>query len=259
VRQVTFSCFASPNSFSAVPRATGPVLLFCAPGLVLSGNKGVRSRFHVLRSRIHFGRYRGRSVPFLYFARPNSFPIVQRASGLVFMFFATGLVFGGTAGVDCRLHVLCSRTRFRRYQGRRHPFSCIARIDSFSAVPRVSGPVFKFCALRLDFHGTVALLSRFHVLRARTHFRSFRVRRGPFSCFVRPDSFSTVPRATGSVFMYCATRLVFSLTRFHVFAPEVVSRGTEGVRSCFQVLRSRTRFWRYDGHWVPFSCFARPD
>jgi hypothetical protein len=183
----------------------------------------------------------------------------MRASGLVFMFCAPGYILGGTEGARSRFHVLRAQTRLPWYQGRRHPFSCFARNDSFSAVPRVSGPVFKFCALRLDFHGIVALLSRFHVLRARTHFRSYRVRRGPFSCFVRLDSFSTVPRATGSVFMYCATRLVFSLTRFHVFALEVVSRGTEGVRSCFQVLRSRTRFWRYGGHWVPFSCFARPD
>jgi hypothetical protein len=50
----------------------------------------------------------------------------------------------------------------------------------------------------------------------------------PFSCFVRPDSFSAVPRASGPVFMFCVSGLIFG--------------GTEVVGSCFYVLLSRTHF-----------------
>jgi hypothetical protein len=49
-----------------------------------------------------------------------------------------------------------------------------------------------------------------------------------FSCFALQDQFLTVKRAIGSVFMFCAPRLIFDCT--------------EGVRSCFHVLRSRTHF-----------------
>jgi hypothetical protein len=58
VRRVPFSCFALPDSFSAVPGATGPFLLFCASEIVFGGTEGVGSRFHVLRSRIRFRWYR---------------------------------------------------------------------------------------------------------------------------------------------------------------------------------------------------------
>jgi hypothetical protein len=131
------------------------------------------------------------------------------------MFCALGLVFGGTEGVGYRFHVLRSRTHFRRYRGRRVPFSCFALLDSltevprasgpllmfcapglFSAVPRASGPVFMFCALGLVFGGAECIGSRFHVLRALTHFRRYRGCQVPFSCFELPDSFSTVPRAS---------------------------------------------------------------
>jgi Transposase family tnp2 len=37
------------------------------------GIKSVGSRFHVLRSRTHFQRYRGRGVLFSWFALPDSF------------------------------------------------------------------------------------------------------------------------------------------------------------------------------------------
>jgi hypothetical protein len=63
-RGVPFSCFMSPYLFSMVPRASGPVLLFCAPEQVFGGIDDVRSRFHVLRSRTRFRRYRGRQAPF---------------------------------------------------------------------------------------------------------------------------------------------------------------------------------------------------
>jgi hypothetical protein len=136
-RQISISCFARPDSFSAVPRASGPVFMFFMPGLVFGGIEGVGSRFHVLlfrthlswyrgrRSRFHvlisrthfrspFPRYRGRRAPFSYFALSNSFSAVPRASGLVFMFCAPGYVFGGAEGVESSFRVLRSRSRFRR-------------------------------------------------------------------------------------------------------------------------------------------------
>jgi hypothetical protein len=184
-----------------VPRASGPVLIFCAPGLIFGRTEGFGSRFHVLRA-------------------PNSFSAVPRASGPVFMF-----------------------------RGRQVPFSCVALPDTFLAVPSTSGPVFMFCAPGFIFGHAECVRSRFHVLRARISFRPYRVRsvpfswfaspnsfsavpnrgcRVPFSCFVRLDSFSAVPMASGPVFMFCAPRLVFG--------------GIEGVRSRFDVFCSRTYF-----------------
>jgi hypothetical protein len=141
---VPFSFFARPDSFSAVPSASGPVFMFCAAGLVFGGTEGVGSRFHVLRSRTHFRRYRGRRVPFSCIAHPESFSQVPRASGSFFLFCPPGLVFGGTKVVRSRFQVLHVRTHFRRYRGRG---------------------------------------SRFQVLRARTRFRRFRVRQVQYSCF----------------------------------------------------------------------------
>jgi hypothetical protein len=226
-RRVPFSCFARPDFFSTVPMASGPVFMFCAPGHVFGGIESVGSRFHVLRSRTSFRRYRGRRVPFTCFARPDSFSAVSRASGPVFMFYAPGLFFDGTEGVGSRLHVLRSltrfqrylgvgyrfhvfraRTRFRRYRGRRLPFSCFALPDSFLTVQRASCPVFIFCA-----SGLVWL---------------YRGCRLPFSCFSRPNSFSTAPRVSATILMFCAPELVFD--------------GTEGVGSHFHVLRSQTLF-----------------
>jgi hypothetical protein len=198
-RRVLFSCFALPNSFSAIPRSSGVVFMFCAPELIFGGTEGVGSSFHVLRSGLVFGGtvvirprfqvvrarnlfrlYRGRQIPFLCFSFPKMFLAVQRASGLVFMFCAPRHVFGDTEGVGSRFyvlrsrtrfddtegvgshfHVLRSRTRFRRYIGRQVPFSCFALPDSFSVVPRVSGPVFLFCAPELNFGGNDGVGSRF--------------------------------------------------------------------------------------------------
>jgi hypothetical protein len=147
--------------------ATGPVFMFCAPGLVFGETEGVMSGFYVLRSRTHFRQYRGRRLPFSYFARSDSFLAVPRssgafftfsavrmASGPVFMFCAPGLIFYGTEGVSSRFHVLCARTRFRRYRGRRVRFSCFALPNSFSAISRASTSVFMFCAPGLIFIGT---------------------------------------------------------------------------------------------------------
>jgi hypothetical protein len=154
------------------------------------------------------------------------------------MFCVPGLVFGGTEGVGSRFHVLNARARFRWYRGHRVPFSCFERPESFSAIPRASSPVIMFCALELFFGGVECIVSRFNVLRAQTRFRRFLGHRVPFSCFVRPDSLSAVPRASGPIFMFCAPGLVFG--------------GPEGVRSRFHVLRAHTFFRQYRGRHFPF-------
>jgi hypothetical protein len=161
--------------------------MFCAPGLAFGGTEGVRSLFHVLPSRTSFRRYRGRPVPFSRFALPDSFSAEPRASVPVLMFCAPGLIFGGTEGVGSRFHVLRARTLYRRYRGRRILFSCFAFPDSFSAVPRVSAPFFKFCAPGLVFDGTDGVGSLYHVLRSRPSFRRYRGCRVPFSSFALSD------------------------------------------------------------------------
>jgi hypothetical protein len=178
------------DSFLAVLRASDPVFVFCAPGLIFGGTERVGSRFHVVRARTHVRRYRGRRIPFSSFTCLDSFSAVPRASGPVFIFCAPGLIFGRTEGVGSRFHVLragtrfCgtegvrflfhvvrARTRFRRYRGRPIPFSCCACPDSFTVGPRASGPVFMFCAPGLVFDGTEGVPSRFLVVRARTRFQ----------------------------------------------------------------------------------------
>jgi hypothetical protein len=212
--------FYTPDSFSVVSRASGLVFMFCAPKLVFGGNEFVGSLFHILRFRLDFGvtegvgsrchvlrarthfwltegvgsrflvlwsrtRFRwcrlGR-VPFSCFARSDSFSAVPRASG-------PGLIFGSTECVESHFHIFLSRTCFRRYQGCQDPFSCFALSDSFSSVPRASGPVFMFCAPGLVFSGAECVGSRFHVLHARTRFRRCRGCWDPFSYFALPDSF----------------------------------------------------------------------
>jgi hypothetical protein len=143
-RRVKFSCFALLDSFWAVLRAAGLVFIFCAPGLDFNGTEGVGSRFHVFRSQNRFGRYRGCRVPFSYFALPDSFWALPRASDPVFLFCPYGHFFDEVEGVGSHFHVLRYRTRFRRYQRRRFSFSCFAPPNSFSAVMRASGPVFMF-------------------------------------------------------------------------------------------------------------------
>jgi hypothetical protein len=120
--------------------------MFCAPALIFGGTEGVGSCFHVLRSRTRFRRCGGRPISFSCFALLNSFSAVPRTSGLVLMFCALVLIFSGTEGVGYRFHVLQSRTQFRRYRGRRPPFSCFTLPNSFSTVSRASDPVFMFCA-----------------------------------------------------------------------------------------------------------------
>jgi hypothetical protein len=212
-RRLSFSCFAIPGTFSAVRRASGLDLTFCATRLIFGGIEGVGSRFHVLRARIFCRRYRGIRVPFSCFTRPDSYSVVPMASGLIFMFCASGHVFGGTEGVRSRFHVWAP------------------------------GHI---------FGGTEGVRSRFHVLHSRTHFRRYRGRRFPFYCFARPDSFSSVPRASGPVFMFCALGLIFDSTegvrsRFYVLTSQTRFRRNRGRRLLFHVFRSQARFRRYGG------------
>jgi hypothetical protein len=218
-RQVSFSCFALLDTFLAIPRASGPIFMFCAPEIVFGGTEGVASRFHVLRSWTLFRRYQG-------------------ASGPIFMSCAPGHVFGGDEGVRSRFHVLRSWTYFQRYRGRPVPFSCFKSLDSFPAVSTALSPIFMYCAPELVFGGAEGVRSRFHALRPWTRFRGYQGRRVPFSYFAFPDSFSAVPRVSGPVFMFCAPGLIFG--------------GTECVRSRFHVLSPRSRFRRFRGRRLLF-------
>jgi hypothetical protein len=143
------------------------------------------------------------------------------------------------------LHVLRSRTRFRRYGGRQVPFLCFARP-------------------RLVFGGNECVEPRFHVLRSWSHFPHYLGRRVPFSCFVHPDSFSAVSRGSCLVFMFFALGLVFygsegDMSRFHDLRVRTRFGGTEGVGSSFHVLRSLTHFRCNRGQRVLFSYFALSD
>jgi hypothetical protein len=167
-----------------------------------------------------------------------------------FMYCATRHVFGGTEGVGSRFHLLRSWTRCRLYRGCRVPFSTLTLPDSFAAVSRVSDPVFIFCTPRLIFDGTEGVGSRFNVLRVRTHFQRYRGRRVSFSYFARPDSFSTVPRTSGPVFIFCAPDSFSVVPRasgpvFMFHAPGLNFGGTDGVGSRFDVSSARTRFRRF--------------
>jgi hypothetical protein len=197
--------------------------MYCRSGLVFGGTEGVGFRFHVLRARTPFRRNRGRRLPFSCFARRDSFLAVPCESDPVLMFCTLVLVFS------------CIEV----------PFSSFALTDSFSSVPRASVPSFMFCAPGLIFGGTEGVGSRFHVLRAQARFQRYRRCRVPFSSFALHDSFSAVPRESVLVFMFCAPGLVFGCT--------------EGVRSRFHVLRTRTRFRPYRVCRVQITCLALPD
>jgi hypothetical protein len=241
--RVPISFFALPDSFFAFLRLSGPVFLFCVPGLVFDGTKGESSRINVLRAETHFRRYRERRVKFSCFALPDSLSAVPTATNPIFMFFTPKLIFDRNKGVGSHFQILRARTRFRRCQVRWVLFSCFARQDSFSAIPRTLGPVFMFCAPGLVFGGTEGVGSRFHIFRAHTHFLRYQGRSLPFSCFAVSDSFSAVQWASGAFFMFCA--------------PEFVFGGTEGVGTNFQFLRTRTHFLRYEGRFHVFRALTR--
>jgi hypothetical protein len=164
--RLPFSCFTRPDLFSSVSRASTPIFIFCAPRLVFSDIEGFGSRFLLLRARTHFWRYCRCWVPFLSFVLPDTFSAVRRALGVVFMFYAPGLIFGATKGVWSHFHVLRARTHFWRYRGRR----CFARTESFSAITRASGPIFMFRTPGFFFGGNDGVGSQFPILRSRTRF-----------------------------------------------------------------------------------------
>jgi hypothetical protein len=151
------------------------------------------------------------------------------------MFCSPGPIFDGTEDVGNHFHVLFPGPIFVGTEG-------------------APGLVFMFCAPVPVFDVIEDAGSRFHVLRFQTHFQRYRGRRVPFSCFALSDPFSTVSRASGSIFMFCAPALV------SVFgAPGHVLGHIEGVRSRIHVSRSRTCLRRCRGSRVPFSCFTLPD
>jgi hypothetical protein len=226
--------------------------MFCTPGFIFGRAERVGFRFHVLHTLTQFRRYRGIQVMYSCFAPPDSFSAITRASGPDFMFYAPGLVFGSNEGVVSCFLVLRARTHFRRYLGRLVLFSCFARSDSFSAVPRASGTVFMFCMPGLIFSHTEGVGSLFNVARSRTRFRPYRGRRVTFSCFVCPDSFSAVPRASVSFSCFARPESFSAETRasglvFMFCAPGLSFGRTECVGSRFYVLRARTHFQRYRG------------
>jgi hypothetical protein len=102
-----------------------------------------------------------------------------------------------------------------------------------------------FCAPELVFDGTEGVGAHFHVLRSRTRFGRYRGHQLRFSSFALSDSFTTVPRASGLVFMFLGTILFLG--------------GIEAVGTHFQVLRSQIRFRQYRGRRGSFSCFALTD
>jgi hypothetical protein len=117
-----------------------------------------------------------------------------------------------------------------------------------------------FCALRLIFGGIEDVGSGFHFLHSRIIFRRYRGRRVQFSWIAFPDPFSTVLRASGTVFMFCSPGLNFGGTKgarssfalpdsfstvpraqgqvFRFCAPGLIFDDTEGAGSNFHVLRS---------------------
>jgi hypothetical protein len=105
-------------------------------------------------------------------------------------------------------------------------------------IPRASCPLFMFCAPELFSSETDGVGYHFHVLPSRTRFRRYKGRQVPISYFALPDSFWTVPKALGPIFMFCAPGLIFY--------------GIEDVGSRLHVLCSLTRFRRYRGRQIPF-------
>jgi len=184
-----------------------------------------------LCSRTCFRRYRARRAPFSCFALPDAFSASPRGSGPVFKFCAPGRFFVVTERVGHRFQVLRSRTRFRRHRERRGPLTSWALRNAFSALPCAWGTVFTFCATERVFGVTERVGHRLNVLRSGTRFRRDRARRALSSRFALLDTFSALPRASGTVFTFCTPERVFGVT--------------ERVGPCFQVLCSRTRFQSY--------------
>jgi hypothetical protein len=71
-RWVPFSCFALSDSFLAVPKASGAVLMYCRSGLVFGGTDASGPDFMFCALELIFGGTECR-LPFSCFARPDSF------------------------------------------------------------------------------------------------------------------------------------------------------------------------------------------
>jgi hypothetical protein len=231
----TIFMFSAVGLIFGGTRASGPVFTFCTPGLVLGGTECARSHSHVLRSQTRF-----RQFSFL---------------------LDLELVWGNTKGASSRFHVLRSSTRFRWYRGCLVPFACFALPGSFSTVSRASSSVFMFCASRFVFDGTEGVISLFLVLRSRTCFWRYRGRQISFSCFTLLDSIWALLSTSYPFFMFCAPGLVFDDTEgvrscFHVLRSQTRLRQFQGRHSSFHVSRSRTLLGQYRGHQVLISCFA---
>jgi hypothetical protein len=189
----------------------GLVFIFCAPLLIFGGTENTGSYFNVMRSLTHFGRYRGRQVQFLCFVLSDSFWDVPRASGSIFMFCATKLIFGGTEGLGSRFHVLCSRTHFKRYRGSRVLFLWFALVGLFWGI------LIACCAAPCS-----AVLAPFDT-RGDSYFTNLK---GPpvnptavgrvaacRSCAAQQTIailFWAIPRASGPIFMLCRAADLFS-------------------------------------------------
>jgi hypothetical protein len=181
-RHVQCTCFMLVDPFSTVQRATDPVLMFYAPGLIFGGTEGVKSNFLFCAPRLVFGGTKTVRSHFIFYAPKLVFGCTVGAD-TTFMFCAQGPILGSTKGVGSNFHISRYRTHFRQYRGRQLQFSFRALPDSFSAVPRVPGPIFMFCAPGVFFSSTEGALSSFYVLRSRTHCRQYHEHRVQFSCF----------------------------------------------------------------------------
>jgi hypothetical protein len=221
----------------------------CAFGLIFGGIEGVGSRFCVLRFLISCQWYRGRRLWFSCNALPDSFSTVP----FLAMPRAPGPIF-----------ILSLLDPFSAVPRAPSPVFILSLPNPFSAVPSVRGRVLIFCAPELIFGGTEGAGSRFHVLRSWTRLQRYQGRGVPFLCFALPNPFSMVLRTSSLIFIFCAPEHVFGVfevveSHFHVLHPPgPVFGGTEGAESRFHVLRSMTRFRRYRGHQVLFSCFVLP-
>jgi hypothetical protein len=126
---VQFLCFALLDSFLTVPRVRGPVFMSYAPKIAFDGIEGylvfmfcspvsdiegVKSSFHVLRSRTRFGRYQGVGSYFHILCSQTHF-LRYRGRRPGFLFCDPGLIFSVTEDIESRFHVLLSRTSFWRY------------------------------------------------------------------------------------------------------------------------------------------------
>jgi hypothetical protein len=102
-RRVQSSCFVLPDLCSGVPRASGPVFIFCAPKPIFDSCSGVPRA----------------SGPVFMFCAVGLVLAVPWTPRPIFMFCASGLIFGGTEGVGSSFHSLRYMTHARRYRGRR--------------------------------------------------------------------------------------------------------------------------------------------